>query len=186
MSRTDGGDAVGRFYAAFDRGDLDAGVLLFAEQLEIIDPGMGKVHGRDRFREYLQTLKRALPDAQAVIEHRVDAGDMVVVEGRFVGTYTGPLTTDDGDVEPTGASVDLRFVDLLHVSGGAIISYHTYYDQLDLFTQLGLMASAPSAGSIGHPVPDAAHVVCPARPYAGCRQLSRGRSARRPVPRWGR
>jgi ketosteroid isomerase-like protein len=72
--------------------------------------------------------------------HRADTGDTVVVEGRFVGTHTGPLTTDDGDVEPTGASVDLRFADVSRVRDGLIVSYHTYYDQLGLLTQLGLMA----------------------------------------------
>ena len=31
-----------------------------------------------------------------------DAGDVVVVEGRFTGTFTGPLADPDGDMEPTG------------------------------------------------------------------------------------
>jgi ketosteroid isomerase-like protein len=139
MSGDGSDDVVGRFYEAFDRGTIDEAVSQFSEELEIVDPGMGKVYGRDRFREYLQTLKRALPDAQAVIEHRVDASDTVVIEGRFVGTHTGPLTTDEGDVEPTGASVDLRFVDVSRVRDRVIVSYHTYYDQLGLLTQLGLM-----------------------------------------------
>jgi ketosteroid isomerase-like protein len=62
-----------------------------------------------------------------------------MVEGRFVGTHTGPLAAPDGDVEPSGASVDLRFADFSRVQDGKIVSYHTYYDQLGLLTQLGLM-----------------------------------------------
>jgi ketosteroid isomerase-like protein len=42
-------------------------------------------------------------------------------------------------VDPTGASVDLRFADFSRVQDGKIVSYHTYYDQLGLLTQLGLM-----------------------------------------------
>jgi ketosteroid isomerase-like protein len=80
-----------------------------------------------------------MPDAQAVVEHRSEAADTVVVEGRFVATFTGPLTTDDGDVAATGARVDLRFADVSRVRDGVIVSYHTYYDQLGLLTQLGLM-----------------------------------------------
>ena len=69
----------------------------------------------------------------------MEAGDLVVVEGRFVGTFTGPLASPDGDVEPTGASVDLRFADVARIRDGKIGAYHTYYDQLGLLTQLGLM-----------------------------------------------
>jgi ketosteroid isomerase-like protein len=59
------------------------------------------------------------------------------VEGRFTGTHTGPLATDDGDVEPPGATVDLRFADVSRVRDREIVAYHTYYDQLGLLTQLG-------------------------------------------------
>jgi ketosteroid isomerase-like protein len=47
------------------------------------------------------------------------------------------LATPDGDVEPTGASVDLPLADVSRVRDGKIASYHTYYDQLGLMTQLG-------------------------------------------------
>jgi ketosteroid isomerase-like protein len=97
------------------------------------------VHGLDPFREYLGTFKRAMPDARAIVEKAVESGDTVAVEGRFTGTHTGPLATDDGDVQPTGAAVDLRFADVSQVRDGKIVAYHTYYDQLGLLTQLGLM-----------------------------------------------
>lgn len=131
---------VSRFYESFDGGDVDAAVALFADELETTDPGMGTVHGLPPFREYLETLKRAMPDARAVIEKLYAAGDTVIAEGRFVGTHTGPLAGPDGDTPPTGASVDLRFADVSRVEGGKIVSYHTYYDQLGLLTQLGLVA----------------------------------------------
>jgi hypothetical protein len=54
-------------------------------------------------------------DARAVIDDMYDAGDVVVV-------------------------VDLRFAGVSHAGGGRIVSYHTYYDQLGLLTQLGVMA----------------------------------------------
>jgi ketosteroid isomerase-like protein len=132
-------DIVTRFYAHFDAGDIDAAVSLFSADLETIDPGMGVVRGIQPFRGYLETLKRALPDAQAVVEQLHDAGDTVIVEGRFVGTHTGPLIGPDGHIAPTGERVDLRFADLSRVRDGASVSYRTYYDQLGLLTQLGLM-----------------------------------------------
>jgi ketosteroid isomerase-like protein len=100
-------EIMDRFYADFGTGNLDAALSACAEDLEIVDPGMGHVHGRERFREYLETFKRAMPDAPATIEQTVDSGELVVVEGRFTGTHSGPLATEDDDVGPTGASVDL-------------------------------------------------------------------------------
>ena len=143
MSADTPGQVVGRFYEDFATGNIDAALSACAEDLEIVDPGMGHVHGRERFREYLETFKRAMPDARAMVEQTVECGDTVAVEGRFTGTHTGPLATDDGDVEPTGAAVDLRFVDVSRVREGTIVSYHTYYDQLGLLTQLGLMDQTP-------------------------------------------
>lgn len=136
-------ETMGRFYEDFGTGNIDAALAACAEDLEIIDPGMGQVLGRQRFREYLETFKRAMPDARAVIEGIVESGETVAVEGRFTGTHTGPLATDDGDVEPTGATVDLRFADVSRVREGKIVAYHTYYDQLGLLTQLGLMDQNP-------------------------------------------
>jgi ketosteroid isomerase-like protein len=130
---------VSRFYENFDRGDIEAALSAFSEELETTDPGMGTVHGLEPFREYLTTLKRAVPDAVAVVAQMYEAGDAAIVEGRFVGAFSGPLATPDGDVAPTGASVDLPFADVSRVRDGKIVSYHTYYDQLALLTQLGLM-----------------------------------------------
>lgn len=139
MSAEDAAELLGRFYEEFDKGNLGEAVSAFSEQLEIIDPGMGMVHGRERFREYLHNFKRAMPDAHAVIEHLFASAETVVVEGRFVGTHTGPLATEDGDMAPTGAAVDLRFADVSQVRDGTVVSYHTYYDQFALLSQLGLL-----------------------------------------------
>jgi steroid delta-isomerase-like uncharacterized protein len=130
---------VAGFYEDFNSGNIDAAIAAFSENLETVDPAMGTVHGTEPFREYLQTFKRAMPDARAVVEQMLETGDSVIVEGRFVGTHTGPLASPDGDIEPTGASVDLRFADVSHVRDGRIVAYHTYYDQLGMLMQLGLM-----------------------------------------------
>jgi ketosteroid isomerase-like protein len=139
VSVTAAGELVERFYEDFGAGNVGGALAACSEDVEVVDPGMGTVHGRERFRVYPETFKRAMPDARAVIEHTVESGDTVAVEGRFTGTHTGPLATDDGDVDPTGAAVELRFADFSRVRDGKIVAYHTYYDQLGLLTQLGLM-----------------------------------------------
>ena len=133
-------EVVGQFYELFSAGDVD-GAWQCARTIWKSSIRDGSSARPRAFREYLETFRRAMPDARAIVENAVESGDTVAVEGRFTGTHTGPLATDDGDVEPTGAAVDLRFADISHVRHGKIVAYHTYYDQLGLLTQLGFDGS---------------------------------------------
>jgi steroid delta-isomerase-like uncharacterized protein len=128
-----------QFYESFAAGQIDAALAVFADHLETVDPGMGTVHGLPRFREYLEGFKRAMPDARAVISRMYDAGDTVIVEGRLLGTHTGPMAGPDGDIQPSGRAIDVQFADFSRIQDGKIVAYHTYYDQVSLLTQLGMM-----------------------------------------------
>jgi len=133
---------IARFYEEFDNGDIAAATSAFSEEVEITDPGIGTVHGIGPFREYLESFKRAIPDGRAIVERLYETENALIVEGRFVGSHTGPLRGPGGDIQPTGASVDLRFANVWRIEDGVVTSHHTYYDQLDLLTQLGLMRDA--------------------------------------------
>jgi len=132
-------EIVRRFYEAFGEGDLDAAIGVFADDMRMTDPDLGTVDGLGAFRDYLEGLKRPLPDAGAIIERIYEAGDTVIVEGRFTGTNTGPLEGPEGETPPLGRKVDLPFADFSRLSDGRIVEYRTYYDQVALLTQLGLM-----------------------------------------------
>ena len=96
MTPTAPGEVVGQFYEEFGAGELDAALAFCDDGLEIVDPGMGQVQGRQCFREYSFRSSRA----RAIVVHtNVFSGELqVAVEGRFVGTHTAPLATDHGDV----------------------------------------------------------------------------------------
>jgi steroid delta-isomerase-like uncharacterized protein len=130
---------VQHFYDAFGEGDLDAATSVFAEDVAITDPGLGPVQGIAAMRDYLGGLKGVVPDARAIVERTFEAGDTVIVEGRFTGTNTGPLPGPDGELPPSGRRVDLPFADFSRLDQGRIVEYRTYYDQVALLTQLGLM-----------------------------------------------
>jgi limonene-1,2-epoxide hydrolase len=62
----------------------------------------------------------------------------VVEQARYVGTHTGPLLSPDGvELLATGKQFDFPFVGIFHVHGEKIQSIRIYYDQIELFTQLG-------------------------------------------------
>jgi steroid delta-isomerase-like uncharacterized protein len=143
MSDTSVRELVLRFYEAFNEGDVSAALSAFSDDLEISDPAIGTVRGVVPFRDYLESFNRAVPDRQIITERLDEAADAVFVEGHFVGTHTGPVIGPGGaTIQPTGASIRLRFVNVWRADGGVMKSHHSYYDQLDLLTQLGLMKDA--------------------------------------------
>jgi predicted ester cyclase len=60
-------------------------------------------------------------------------------------THTGPLATPSGVIEPTGKRVTIHSASILRFRDGLIASEHSYVDQLEFMTQLGLMPPAPKA-----------------------------------------
>jgi steroid delta-isomerase-like uncharacterized protein len=130
---------VQQFYDSFGDGDLDRATAVFADEVRMTDPELGTVEGLRALRDYLDGLKGPLPDAGAIVERMFEAGDTVIVEGRFTGTNTGPLSGPEGELPPSGRKVDLAFADFSRLSDGRIVEYRTYYDQVGLLTQLGLM-----------------------------------------------
>jgi steroid delta-isomerase-like uncharacterized protein len=138
---------VERFYEAFNRGDFDAATEVFAPDLETTDPALGTVHSVEPWRAYGEAFKRALPDARFNLRSALESGETVAVEGTFTGTFTAPLTSPQGEVPPTGRTIDVPYADFFTVRGGRIVAHRVYYDQVQLGTQLGLMpAPGPSGG----------------------------------------
>ena len=63
----------------------------------------------------------------------------VVVEHLVRGTHTGPLLTVAGEIPATGRSLRVPLVTVLEHEGGRIRRYRSYYDQLLLLGQLGVL-----------------------------------------------
>jgi steroid delta-isomerase-like uncharacterized protein len=128
-------DVVNRFYEAFDQGDWDAADEVFADDCRFeMPPGsMTKAE----HKQMGLVFSAALPDAHFAIDHVLDGGDEVFVEGRFLGTHTGEMVTPQGTIAPSGNAIELRFGDYFRVSDGKIVDHRTYWDQLALMSQLG-------------------------------------------------
>jgi steroid delta-isomerase-like uncharacterized protein len=135
---------VERFYQAFKDSDFDTALECFSEDIENIDP-TGTIRGRAAFRAYLETFKRASPDAELRVTTWVESGDIAVVEGTYAGTFTGPLASPAGDIPPTGKSYELPYAELNEVRDGLIASHRVYYDQMTFLSALGVMPAQGGA-----------------------------------------
>ena len=63
-------------------------------------------------------------------------------EGRAIGTHTGTLRGPAGEIAATGRTMDGRFTGVYEFEEGKITSFHLYFDQAELFTQLGIAAGS--------------------------------------------
>ncbi|HKO83567.1 MAG TPA: ester cyclase [Actinomycetota bacterium] len=88
---------------------------------------------------------RGFPDNSCEPAYKHESGDTAIDEGYFVGTNTAPLSLPTGESAPaTGKAVRVRICDIATVQNGVITNHRFYFDQVDLFCQLGLLPETPS------------------------------------------
>lgn len=133
-------DIVNRFYTLFASGDLAAADDLFADDCSFTTPAGPSTKAEHRMMG--EGFKAGLPDSNMAIDHALEAGDEVFVEGRFLGTHTGDLQSPQGTIPASGNKIELRFAEYFKVSGGRVTAQRSYWDQVELATQLGAMPGA--------------------------------------------
>lgn len=134
----------------WNAGDRDAWATLYAEDVVYEAPGGQRISGLANLTEkYFDALLQAAPDRSSRDIVLLADGEFVVEQARYVGTHTGPLRSPDGvEVPPTGNHFDFPFVGIFRVKDGKISAIRIYYDQIELFTQLGLMPGTTSTQSV--------------------------------------
>jgi predicted ester cyclase len=131
-----------------DAADVDGFVALMAPDCEWVTPD-GPLHGRDAIREYVAVFRTAFPDGRHTIDAAIESGDTVAIQGRWAGTHTGPFLSPQGEVPPTGRTVEVPFA--LFVSGDPAVGQARrvafYMDHLTIGVQLGLMPEPQATGA---------------------------------------
>ena len=134
--------SVERFYERFGQGDMDGAASIFHDDVVTVEPGLGHAETLVEWRAYGETFRRACPDAHMVVETIVESGSTVAVEAKFVGTFTGPLDSPQGEVTPTGQHFELPFADFFRFQEGRVADHHVYYDQVAFMSGLGIAAAS--------------------------------------------
>ena len=82
----------------------------------------------------------AFSDLHFDVQRTLVAGDSVIVEWRAGGTHDGPLTNAAGQtIPPTYRKGVIAGVLIADVKDGQIVRERTYWDQMELLGQLGLV-----------------------------------------------
>jgi steroid delta-isomerase-like uncharacterized protein len=135
--------SVRSFYERFGEGDMDGAASIYHDDVVTIEPALGRATSLAEWRAYGEAFRRASPDAHMVVHTVLESGDIVAVEATFVGTFTGPLASPQGEVPPTGQAFEVPFADFFRFRDGRVAEHHVYYDQIALMTAMGI-AAAPA------------------------------------------
>ena len=131
---------------AKDREGWMAGLDL--HRLEVQIPGGPRLTGREAAEMTWDTYNEAFPDnrLEIIAIHADDRGG--VHEGRASGTHTGTLRGPAGEIAATGRSADMRFCGVYEIDEGKITSFHLYFDQAELMSQLGIATGGAASGML--------------------------------------
>ncbi|MDQ1395382.1 MAG: hypothetical protein QOG64_641 [Acidimicrobiaceae bacterium] len=137
-------DICQKTLAAFDTGRLDDFDTLFHWDGEMTMPHAA-LRGPEQIKGMLAGYREAFSDMRHEILNYVESADTLAWELLVTATHTGTMVTPGGDVPPTGKKVEWHAADYIKVVDGRVASWHVYFDQVALLTQLGLMPSPATA-----------------------------------------
>jgi steroid delta-isomerase-like uncharacterized protein len=128
------GKIVERFYyELWNAWDLSVADEILAEDVRFRGTLGSTLEGREAFRGYVETVRRAFPDWHNRIDETISCGDRVVTRMTWNGTHEGRLM----DVEPTGTRVEYVGAAIFRLSEGRIVEAWVVGDTQELWRALG-------------------------------------------------
>jgi len=128
-------EKVGEFWAAHNRGDLEAMAALFGPDAVTVDRARGLTFlGREGIKSFKSALRQAFPDLSADPQRTIDGGDTIVVQELATGTHGGPL----GPIPASGRPLSLPVCAIFRFGEDGLVSTADFYwDQLSMLQQIG-------------------------------------------------
>ena len=123
MSEDDNRALVQRGYEAFGRGDIEALLALFDENVEWVTPGpsdlptAGRRRGRQQVAEFFEIVNSLFEVQRFEPEAFVSEGDRVLVLG-----------SETSRVKATGKVLDMRWAHAFTVRNGKVAAFEEYQD----------------------------------------------------------
>lgn len=132
---------VRQHYTNVSEGQIDRNRDILSDDIVHINAAIGTVSGIEAFLAFASGFKKAFPDLHWDVREFIEGTNIVVIEGVFLGTNTGPMIGPTGTLPATGRRVELPFCDIWKVRNGRIVENRIYYDQVMFLSQLGLLNS---------------------------------------------
>ncbi|GAA1300793.1 hypothetical protein Psi02_27730 [Planotetraspora silvatica] len=131
-------DIKDRLYGAFNDHDIPRVIECYSPDSVLISPE-GVAEGREQIATFYEQLIIGFRDVCITPWYKVACDDPAVTEWTLTGTHTGPFLLPCGrHAEGTGRHIAVRGCCAARVENDWIVAHQHYYDQLELFSQLGL------------------------------------------------
>ena len=134
--------AVRRFNEAFNAGDLDGAVVVFAPNAMIHNSGAPDPLNVEGFKQFGGVFRTAFPDGKLTIEDLIVDEDKVVSRVTYRGTHTGDMM----GIPPTGKSVTVSAILIDQFADEKIVESWRLFDQMSMMQQLGLIPIPGQSG----------------------------------------
>lgn len=139
-------DTVYRLNAAVNDHDLNPIGDMYAEDAELVWPGLGPTRGRNAVVGFYATLLGAFPDVHVTIKRIIEERDTLAVQYVAEGTHAGAWPTPTGDLPPTNKRFTVEASSFGSIDeNGLIKAQREYFDQVELLAQLGLLPAPAEA-----------------------------------------
>lgn len=136
QATTESEQLVKGYVEAWNEQDYSAIPELVSESVVVQNPTApdGVVHGRDELEAFMRGVVAGFPDFHVTILDLLADDDRVMYEAELTMTHDGEFE----GIPPTGREVEIREMANCHVADGRIQEYRVYFDQQEVFEQLGL------------------------------------------------
>jgi predicted ester cyclase len=124
----------------WNRREKDSFLADFDPRCEITGPSGLVLRGHDGAELLWHIYHDAFPDNRVTVQAVLETTDRVTVEGIFEGTHTGILRRVDGSqVAISGRAARIRYAAVHTYRHRRITTLHLYFDEGELFAQLGIV-----------------------------------------------
>ncbi|MCK9520531.1 MAG: nuclear transport factor 2 family protein [Dehalococcoidia bacterium] len=139
-------DVVEMLHWAIQARDWDTVALVYGSDATYQDPEVS-IRGGEAILKRAKALEAPFSDVSYEILGALENGSRVAVEWRYRATNHHPITVADGvDLPATGKRVEVRGMSVFEVEGEKIVDEHAYWDDYQLYHDLGLV---PAVGLFG-------------------------------------
>lgn len=109
---------------------------VISESFAMYDPVApdGVARGHDGLEQFIRAVVSGFPDFQVTILDMLSIEDRVMYEAEMSMTHEGEFN----EIPPTGEKAELRYMGKINVADGKVQEHRVYFDQQELFEQLGL------------------------------------------------
>lgn len=140
MSEQENLQIVRRLFDNLNKHNLDANNQLYAKDVRTEAAGVpSALTSRDQGQSYVRQFLEAFPDLHFDIRDTVAQGNMVAVSWTSKGRHSKPLNTmDGGSIPATNKSATISGCTMVEIRNNLITRQGIYWDQVSLFSQLGI------------------------------------------------